>query len=672
MKRITRLAFVLTLVLSSRGLAAVDKIDLDRVVPVPADQPIPTQDFFRPRLLSQPELNRTGTHIAAVITAGEEKHQLLVYDIAKEKVETVGAAGTRDVYSVDWLDEKRLIFRLATQKMWSLGLMAADVGKLRSAYPIQQYTGASIVAIPLKTPLYPLVWNQAGIGNNKDEGVVSLNTSIQSGVLVDLSAAAASSQEYAMARENNQKHILRSYSQPGGKGLTAGYLADKEGNLAYAYRSDEGNLTFLRLEKDSWIPCPVDLEVIDIIGNANDPGQLLVRGPSQNGQPSPLQFMEPATGKLGEVIIQDPVYDFNGWLYRDINTGNVLGAAFNRNGPRMVWFNDEYRALQKILDGMFPGQVVRIRGNDTKHRIFMVETFSDRNPSSYHWVNLETRKAGIFKHSTPWIDAQRMQPMQILSFKTRDNQKLDAYLTLPAGASKEKPAPLVVLCHGGPWARDSWGFNGEVQFLAHHGYAVLQPNYRGSTGSVGRFHPDDEYDFIKMHQDVTDSVKSVLGSGLVDPKRVGIMGGSFGGYLAVSGVAHEPELYRCAVTNAGVFDWALQVQSEKYDQYRRPFYGRLIKKLGDPKKDTAKYEAMSPIKHVANIRVPVFVAGGKDDIVVEIQQSKKLMSAFDDHKITYEKYLVGGEGHGMAFLKHEIEYHDRVLAFFDKNLKSAK
>jgi dipeptidyl aminopeptidase/acylaminoacyl peptidase len=459
---------------------------------------------------------------------------------------------------------------------------------------------------------------------------------------------------------------------PENVGLTYNYMADKSGELAYAFASHMGAQSLLRLEGHQWVKCPVDLEEIDVVANANEPGQLLVRGPSPGGQPRPLQFMEAATGKLGDVVLQDPLYDFNGWTYRNPANGDILGAVFQKGGPRVYWFNDQYKSLQKILDGMFPGQIVRIIGSDDHHNIFLVATFSDRQPVIYHWVNLETRQASIFKQSAPWIDPTRMQPMQILSFKTRDGQKLDAYFTLPAGTSKANPAPLVVLCHGGPWARDNWGYNDDVQFLAHHGYAVLQPNYRGSTGSVGRFAADDRYDFIKMHQDVTDAVKTAASTGLIDQDRIGIMGGSFGGYLAVSGVAHEPGLYRCAVTNAGVFDWALQLQAQKYDQFDLPYYGHMIKHLGDPKTEAAKYDAMSPLRHVANIRVPVFVAGGKDDQTVEIEQSRNLVAELEKHNIPCEKLFIGGEGHGMAFLKHEVEYHDRVLAFLDKNLKPKK
>ena len=144
--------------------------------------------------------------------------------------------------------------------------------------------------------------------------------------------------------------------------------------------------------------------------------------------------------------------------------------------------------------------------------------------------------------------------------------------------------------------------------------------------------------------------------------------GPFGGYLAVSGVAHEPTLYRCAVTNAGVFDWELKVLGEKSDQFDLPYYARMIKKLGDPKKEKEKFFAMSPINFIQNVRVPVFVAAGKDDWVVEIEQSERLISALSKHNIPYEKLFIRDEAHGMAHLKNEVELYDRILVFLAKNL----
>lgn len=669
MKRFLRPGIACLLVVST--LSAANAIDLTRVTPVPADQPVPIQDFFRPRALAQPILNRAGTHIAAVASADEDKHFLLVYDIATTDVKTVGFNSAKDIYNIYWLNNSRLLFQLSSRKQFGLGLVAANLGNLNAIYPLQQYNGSSLVSIPLKNPEQPLIWNRYHMETRRDAGVVAVQSNLSGLKMGDLTVAMNDlvyMQVHAKVRDNNDRTILRSYPLPPEPSVTYAYMADKAGELAYAFTARQGNLTMYRLDGKKWLPCPVDLEEIAVVDNANQPGQLLVIGPSQDDKPQPLQLMDAATGKLGDVLLQDASYDFNGWTYNNPATGDVLGAVFHKGVPRVYWFNEQYQALQKVLDGMFPKQVVRIIGSDDKHEIFLVSTWSDRQPPVYHWVNLATRKAGIFKNSAPWIDPARMQPMQLMQFKTRDGHRLDGYLTLPAGASKENPAPLVVLCHGGPWARDTWGFDGEVQFLASRGYAVLQPNYRGSTGSVGRFPAGDQYDFVKMHHDVTDAVKTVLGTGLIDRDRVGIMGTSFGGYLAVSGVAHEPDLYRCAVTNAGVFDWALQVQAEKYNQYDLPYYGRMIKTLGDPKVEKAKYEAMSPIRHVANIRVPVFVAGGKDDQVVELQQSKRLLEEFARHGIVHEQLFIGGEGHGMAYLANEVELHERIEAFLAKNL----
>jgi len=661
---------ILLFALAGVTLAAAPRLDLERVTPVPAKEPIPTMDFFRPRLLSQPVLNPAGTYIAAIVTAGEDKHELLVYGIADRSLESVAGRGDQDVHSVSWLSDSRLIFGLSSAKLYELALLAAEVGDLHGAYPLLQYYSSRLVSIPLKNRLRPLVWSRHDFETRKDLGVAEINTDIKTGRIVDLRSAVSGTRSDAVdVRENNLKHIGATYPLPPG-GLTYGYGADKEGELAYCYTGENGNREMFRLVDGEWVRCPVDLEQVTVQGAGNAPGQLWVIGPRQEGKPRALQLMDAATGRLGDVMLQDKAYDFNGWLYRNPATGDVLGAVFERNGPRVYWFNDEYEALQKILDGMFPGLVVRILGSDTKHRIFLVATFSDRQPVIYSWVDLEKRKSGLFKNSAPWIDPSRMQAMNVMKFKTRDGRQLDAYVTLPAGASKATPPPLVVLPHGGPWVRDNWGFEGMAQFLASHGYAVMQPNYRGSTGYGWMFPPKDEWDFLKMHEDVTDATKALIASGLVDKDRVGIMGGSFGGYLALSGVAHEPDLYRCAVTNAGVFDWALQVQSENYYQFDAPFYGRMIKKLGDPKKEPEKFAAISPINFVDKIRVPVFVAGGKEDQTVEIEQSQHLVSALEKYHVPYEKLFVGEEGHGMRHLKNEVELYDRVVVFLDKYLKA--
>jgi acetyl esterase/lipase len=665
------LCFALVALLAP-ALPAAQKADLDRITPVPADQPVPVQDFFRPRILQEPKLNPSGSHIAAIITIAEDRHQLLVYNLLNQKSEYVGGSGDKDVYQVTWLNDSRLLYNLAQGKMYGMGLMAAEVGALADSFPLLQYYATSLVAVPPKDRLRPLVWNRYDqLETRRDLGAAILNTDIRGGTLINLRASSATNSDRADARDNNDKHILKSFPVPP-DGLGTGYMADRDGQLAYAFTADKGLMTMHRFEGGKWLKCPVDLEEISIVAPGDQPGQVVVVGPRQEGLPRALQLMDAATGRLGEVLLQDKAYDFSGWLYRNPVTQDILGAFYARNGPRVVWFNEEYKALQKILDGFFPGLVVRILGSNEAQNLFLVATFSDRQPVVYNWVDLAKRTVGLIKNSSPWIDPKRMQPMNVIKFKTRDGRQLDGYLTLPAGATKENPPPLVLLCHGGPWARDTWGFDAEVQFLASRGYAVLQPNYRGSTGSNWLFPKEDEWDFRKMHDDVTDAAKTMTASGLIDPKRIGIMGASFGGYLAVSGVVNEPDLYRCAVTNAGVFDWEDLIQDKKYNQFDSPVFGRMVRKLGDPKKQPEKFETISPGRHVERIRVPVFVAGGKDDQTVEIEQSRHLISSLQKHGVTHESLLVREEGHGMGNLANQVELYGRIEAFLAKHLMPKK
>jgi len=660
-------------------LPAAEKLDLERIVPVPATEQIPVTDFFRPLLLQEPKLNPSGTHIAAIVSATAGRHELLVYELMTQKVETLGGFGDKDIYQVDWLNDHRLVFEVSARKLYGIGLLAADVGALQDAYPLLQFYFSSVLAVPPQNRLRPLVWNRYdGLdeGSDQDLGVAVVNTDLKGGQIVNLLSVNTDMALVMATRDNNERHIEKRYPKPR-DGIAASYIANKDGELEFCVTVRAGVPALRRLVGERWEKCPVDLDEIDIIGCGDEPGQLVVRGPRQDGKPRAVQFMDGATGQLGAVLLDDKAYDFygeglsDGWLYRDPVHHLIIGAVSERNGPNVVWFNEEYRQLQKILNGYFPGLVVRIIGSDEAQKLFLVATYSDRQPVIYNWVDLEKRAVGLIKRSAPWIDPQRMQPQNTIKFKTRDGRHLDAYVTMPAGASKKNPPPLVVLPHGGPWARDSWGFNREAQFLASRGYAVLQPNYRGSNGYTWMFPEADKWDFVKMHDDVTDATKAMIASGLVDAGRIAIMGSSFGGYLAVSGVVREPALYRCAITIAGVFDWEQQIRDKKYDQYDSYVFGYLLRRLGDPKREPAKFDAMSPGRHVDRIRVPVFVAGGKDDTTVEIEQSHALLSALDKYRVPHESYIVGEEGHGMGHLDKQVELYTRIEAFLAKYLAPA-
>ncbi|HWA86711.1 MAG TPA: alpha/beta fold hydrolase [Opitutus sp.] len=671
-----RAASVCGVFLALLKLGASEKLDLSRVAPVPDGREIPIMDFFRLPLWYEPTLNPSGTHVAALVDTGQDHLGVAIYGLESKKIETLDASrnSDKDLYNCLWLDDKRLVFFESAQKLYGLGMYAAEVGRLHTAYPLLQYCGAVLVSIPPADRLHPLVWmryDQLEEGSQNDSGVAVVDSGVKTGTIVDFTKAMAPDvvwNEINLARDDNRKHVLSTFPLPPG-GLGAGYMADREGHLAYAFTWSGGLLTMHRWTKEKkWEKCPINPETTDIFGAGDEPDEVIAGVPGEAGKPRVLRMMKASTGEPGPELLNDKEYDFEGRLWHDRASGRVIGASYQREGPVMVWFDEKYRDVQKLLDGFFKGQIVRIIDNNDAGTLFLIATFTDRQPPVYSWVDIAKRTAGLIKSSRPWIDPKRMRPMQMIKFRTRDGRHLDAYVTLPAGASKAHPAPLVVLPHGGPWVRDTWGFDEEVQFLASRGYAVLQPNYRGSPGYDWMFPDTDLWDFRKMHDDVTDATKAMLGTGLVDPGRVAIMGGSFGAYLALSGVVNEPSLYRCAVTIAGVFDWAAVMRNKRFDRYDNPTYSRLLLKLGDPKRQAEKFDEISPVRHVDQVRVPVFVAHGKEDPVADIGQSRELISELEKNHVPHETMIVGGEGHGMAHLKNEVELYERIEAFLARNL----
>jgi dienelactone hydrolase len=660
---------------------AAEKINLDRITPVPATDPIPIQDFFRPLLLQEPKLNPSGTHIAALISAGEDRHNLLVYELQTQKIEEFDALHDNDVYGVNWLNDHRLVFGIGLKKRYGIGLFATETGNLWDCYPLLQYVGSQLISVPLQTRLNPLVSIHGDSLNAgmTDEAVV-LNTNIRVGKAYNLLQAGTRYQDVDDVEKLNQKHIKESQLGPK-DGLGAGFLADKNGLLNFGFTTENGLFSMYVLDGENWKKCPVDLEQIDVVDCGRTHGELVVLGPREEDRPRALRFMDGATGQLGDILIQDKLYDFDGSLYRDPKTHDILGAFCSKAGPHMVWFDGAYRNLQKVLDGFFPGMIVRIQGSDEAANLFLVATYSDRQPLVYNWVNLEKRTAGLIKNSAPWIDPKRMQPVNVMKFKTRDGRQLDAYLTMPAGATKQNPPPLIVMPCGFPGLfrsyfeqprfRYSWDFDWEAQYLASRGYAVLRPNHRGSSGYEWMFPKDDAWDFKKMGDDVTDATKALMASGLTDPRRTALMGSGFGAYLALSGALHEPTLYRCTVAIAGMYDWTQFIGELKYFKFDDANYDYLTRKMGDPKKDREKLDALSPVRQVDQIHVPVFV--GYDKVSpLYLEQSKELVSQLEKAHVPHEALGVGDDRHGLNHLTNDVELYTAIEAFLAKNLASVQ
>jgi dipeptidyl aminopeptidase/acylaminoacyl peptidase len=656
-------------------LARAEKLDLNRTEPVPANQPIPVMDFFRPELLRSPTVNLAGTHVAALVAGDEDHTSLMVYDLKTQKMEGRGARGDSDITFVQWLTDDLLVFMINYKKESNYVFCAGHPGSLSQAYPLLQNINGNLIVVPPGDRAHPL----SRIGPHSDVTgqygeVVTLDAKVNYGALMDLSGdgTLVSGKGIDDAAEGNVRHIVARHpvlETP--QGWDTQYWADKDGKLAFAESSTGGVLTLHRLDGEKWVNCPEDPDQIEIIDSGDNPGEILVVGQRREGKPRALEILNAADGTSKGTLIEDPAYDFDGWVYRSPSTRAILGVIYDGAVPKVAWFDEGFRNLQNMFNKLdvFKGQTARIIGNSADGRGVLLLAYSDTHPATYYWADLKAKTFGPIKSSRPWIDPARMQPMGMIKYKTRDGHKLDAYVTMPAGATKQNPPPLVVLPPGSQWGRSRWGYDSEAQYFASRGYAVLQPNHRGSSGYRGMFPIEDEWDFKKMYQDVADATAAFVGTRLVDPNRVAIVGTNFGGFLALAAAAYEPSRYQCAVAvSPDAVDWGKYIKEDKYFEFSSPYYSRLVRKLGDPKLDPQKFDALSPLGHADQIRAAVLVCNGQYDPTFVTNETKELVSIVKRNRPTSDTIYFLNESGGVRHLANKVELYSRIDTFLSQNL----
>jgi dipeptidyl aminopeptidase/acylaminoacyl peptidase len=263
-----------------------------------------------------------------------------------------------------------------------------------------------------------------------------------------------------------------------------------------------------------------------------------------------------------------------------------------------------------------------------------------------------------------------MAEMKPITYRTRDGLTIHAYLTLPKGY-EAKNLPVVINPHGGPWARDEWGFNPEIQFLANRGYAVLQMNYRGSTGYGRKFWEASFKEWgKKMQDDITDGVEYLKKVGIADPERVAIYGGSYGGYATLAGVTFTPELYTCAVDYVGVAN--LFTFMKTIPPYWKPYLDQFYEMVGDPKKDSVLLQEASPVFHADKIKAPLFIAQGANDPRVNKNESDQMVAALKARGVEVEYMVKNDEGHGFHNQDNQYDFYGAMEKFLDKYMNPKK
>jgi len=378
-----------------------------------------------------------------------------------------------------------------------------------------------------------------------------------------------------------------------------------------------------------------------------------------------IVLVDPATAKEQELVFEHPEVDVESLRYS--HKRKVLTEVdYVTWKPERKILDPETAKIYASLERQLPGYEFALQSITDDEDRMIVAAYSDRTPGTRYLYEVSSEKLTKLGDIAPWLPRDRMAAMKSIEYKARDGLTIHGYLTLPNGAEAKK-LPVVVNPHGGPWARDVWGWNPEVQMLANRGYAVLQMNFRGSTG-YGRTFWEASFKQWgrKMQDDITDAVRYLIAEGIADPTRICIYGGSYGGYATLAGVAYTPDLYACAVDYVGVSN--LFTFMNTIPPYWKPYLEMMHEMVGDPEKDKDLFTAYSPALNADRIRTPLFVAQGARDPRVNIEESNQMVKALRARGVDVPYLVKDNEGHGFRNEENKFEFYEAMAKFLAKYL----
>jgi dipeptidyl aminopeptidase/acylaminoacyl peptidase len=616
--------FILVLLLSSLGFAQ------------PAKQ-IPMRDFFKNPEKAYFQISPDGNYISFT-QPYEKRMNIFVQARGSNEAKRITSITDRDLSEYFWKGNDRLLYLKDFGGDENFHLFAVD----REGKDTKDLTPFDSVRVMLIDDLK----------DHDTDVIIGMNK--RNREIFDAYRLNTATGELTLIAEN--------------PGNITGWVTDHDGRIRVAITTDGVNTSLLyrENEKDSFkvILTTNFKESFSPLFFTFDNKNLYAASNLGRDKVAIVKF-DLASAREIEVIYENPEVDVDGMTYSRLR--KVPTVIFYTTWKTERKFLDkETEELYKKLQKQLPGYDVYVTFNNKNEDVFTVRTISDRTLGSYYLYEKSTDKLTKLADRNPWLNENDLAEMKPISYKSRDGLTIHGYLTLPKGKG-QKNLPVVVNPHGGPWARDVWGFNPEVQFLANRGYAVLQMNFRGSTGYGKKFWETSFKQWGKtMQDDISDGAKWLIDQGIADPKRIAIYGGSYGGYATLAGLAFTPDLYACGVDYVGVSNMFTFMKS--IPPYWKPYLDMFHEMVGDPSKDSLLFVSISPVFHVGEIKAPLLVAQGAKDPRVNINESNQIVEALKKRGIDVPYLVKDNEGHGFANEENRFDFYEAMEKFLAKHL----
>ena len=664
-----RLAMILLPAIAWVALAGLGLLAAAPARAQPQAQPPAAELFFQEPAISGARLSPDGRYVGMRVAAKGHRARLAVLDLQTMQPDVVASFDDKDIGHFRWVNDTRLVFNLRQELTGpnraehGAGLFAVDADGSNFRQLVETYR--SFVRGPESgTPLLP--WRNQPLHSQvprRDDDVFVVEPEEVSKQKVD---------HFVLRRLNTRTGRASEVDAPphavdwtlDAQGALRLVLTRQGDDLAVHWRDAADRwkqLTSFKLYgQDGWTPRFI----------APDGTLWVVAG---NGDKQAVFSVDPATGQRADKpLVASPDFDVDPEFL--VGRGRLLGVRHTLDGQVTQWLDADARALQATIDALLPATANRLQlpqRGDAPH--VLVHAYSDVQPAITLVYHQGTRKLSRVGVSHPGIDPKKMGLTDFVRYKAGDGLDIPAYITLPPGMAldgKPKNLPLVVLVHGGPWVRGtSWHWQDEVQFLATRGYAVLQPEFRGSTGFGDRhFRAGFRQWGQAMQRDLADGARWAIAQGIADPKRIAIAGASYGGYATLMGLLQNPELFRAGISWVGVTDPGLMFSvpwSDVTDESKRYGYATLI---GDPVADAELFKTISPLAQAARIRQPLLLAHGAWDVRVPIVHGEKFRDANRPHNPQLEWLTYPEEGHGWRKLETRLDFWGRVERFLSRHL----
>ncbi|MAP03236.1 MAG: S9 family peptidase [Candidatus Marinimicrobia bacterium] len=446
------------------------------------------------------------------------------------------------------------------------------------------------------------------------------------------------------------------------------WMTDHDGKLRIATTSDGVNTSLLYRNKESDEFKPIlttDFKVSVVpLFFTFDNKNLYVASNRGRDKIAIFEF-DLIKSKEGRLIFEHDEVDVSNLLFsrkRKVLTGVSYTVAKNE----MIFFDKWREEIQQKLEKKLPGYEVVITSFSKDEAEAVVVTYSDKSRGTYYHYEVNKNKLTELGKVSPWLNEKNMSEMKPIKYRSRDGLTINGYLTLPKGTNG-KNLPVVVNPHGGPWARDNWGYKSEIQFLANRGFAVFQMNFRGSTGYGREFWEKSFKEWGKsMQDDITDGVNWLIDEEIADPDRIAIYGASYGGYATLAGLAFTPDLYACGVDYVGVS--SLFTFMESMPPYWELYRSMMYEMVGHPEKDKKLLASASPLLHIDKIKAPLFIAQGANDPRVVKAESDQIVAALKNAGIDVPYMVKDDEGHGFYNEENQFDFYREMEKFLTKHI----